>query len=191
METNLGIGILPGDIARRISEPVSEGVAICGPRISRSLGFLCAGIGHQEMGSGALAMRGATGGGTCLPEFLPTSHFGKFLPSLILVTSADPENSAGEFGGFCSRLMPEVVLSLFGGPAKPLAQQGRTMMQSLQILEKQEVHGSVMRVRLHLSHDLCSIPDDPERAFGGDMQNFDMSSCRRPEVFALSVRLSR
>ena len=107
-----------------------------------SLGFLCAGIGHQEMGSGALAMRGATGGG-------------------------------------------------FGGPAKPLAQQGRIMMQSLQIFEKQEVHGSVMRVRLHLSHDLCSIPDGPDRAFGGDMQNFDMSSCRRPEVFALSVRLSK
>ena len=131
METNLGIGILPGDIARSISEPVLEGIAICGPRISRSLGFLCAGIGHQEMGRGALAMRGATGGGTGLPEFLPTSHFGKFLPSLILVTSAEPENSAGEFGGCCIRLMPDVALSLLGGPEKPLALQGRTMMQSL------------------------------------------------------------
>ena len=87
--------------------------------------------------------------------------------------------------------MPEVALSLFGWPAKPLAQHGRTRMQSPQVLEKQEVHGSVMRVRLHLSHDLCSFPDGPERAFGGDMQNFDMSSYRRPDVFALSVRLSR
>ena len=34
------------------------------------------------------------------------------------------------------------------------------------------------------------MPDDPVRAFGGDMQNFDMSNCLRPEVFALSVLLS-
>ena len=73
------------------------------------------------MGSGALAMRGPTGGGTCFPGLPATSHFGKFLPSRILVTSADPEKRAGEFGGFCIRLMPEVALSLLGGLAKPLA----------------------------------------------------------------------
>ena len=155
MDTNLGIGILPGDTGLRISEPVSDGVAIWEPKISRSLASLCAGVGHQEIGRGALAMSGATGGGTCFPGFPATSHFGKFLPSRILYTSAEPENRAGEFGGFCIRLIPEVALSLLGGPTNPLAQHGRTMMQSPQIRAKQEVHGSVMRVCLHLSHDLC------------------------------------
>ena len=64
------------------------------------------------------------------------------------------------------------------------------MMQSPQILAKQEVHGSVMRVCLHLSHDLCCTPDVSDRAFGGDMQNFDMSSCLRPEALVLSGLLA-
>ena len=190
--TNLGIGILAGDIARSISEPVLEAIAICGPRISRSLGFLCAGIGDEEIGSGALGRSGATGGGTGLPGVLPAvSHLGKFLPSLIFVTSEDPENSPGEFGGSGSRLIPDVDLSLLGGPAKPRAQQGLIMMHSLQIREKQEVHASVMRVSLHLSQALCSMPDELDGAAEEDDENFDMSSSLRPDVFARSVRLSR
>ena len=69
--TNFGSGILSGDIARIISEPLLEGMAICGRRISRSLGFLFAGIGDHEIGSGELGRRGATGGGIGLPGFLP------------------------------------------------------------------------------------------------------------------------
>ena len=156
--SNLGIGILSGDTARIISEPVLEGMAICGPRISRSLAFLCAGIGDHEIGSGELGRRGATGGGIGLPGFLPdVSHLGKFLPSLIFVTSADPEKNSGEFGGSGSRLIPDVDFSLLGGPPKPRAQQGLLMMQSLQVCRKQKLQSSVMRVSLHLPHARRSV----------------------------------
>ena len=62
---------------------------------------------------------------------------GKFLPTLPLVTVAEPGKISGPPGGFGTVLIPIRGCPRAGGPVKPLAQQGLWRMQSLQVRLKQ------------------------------------------------------
>ena len=100
-----------------VPDPVLEGAAISGNRVSRNLAFLCASTCVHESGRGALGRRRAFGRCMGRPGFLPEMiHLRVVLPTLPFVTSAEPEDGSGACGGVARRLIPEVGLSLLGGP---------------------------------------------------------------------------
>ena len=97
--------------------------------------FLCGGQGAQEIGSGAIGNMGAAGSGTGMPLLdLGRIQVGAFLPDLPLTTSADPEKIPGPLLGVGLRFTPRVSNVLPAGSRKPLEQQGRVRMHSLQIV---------------------------------------------------------
>ena len=96
--------------------------------------FLCSGQGDQEIGSGAVGSTGAAGSGTGMPLLdLGRIQVGAFLPDLPLTTSAEPEEIPGPLLGVGLRFAPSVSNLPFAGSRKPLEQQGRVSMHSLQI----------------------------------------------------------
>ena len=124
-DTNFGRGMCAVGGAAMASLPVSDWLVTPVPRISWSRCFLRAGIEDQEIGSGELGSKGATGGGMDVPLlFAEVIQDGEFLPTLPLVTMAEPGKIPGPPGEVCRMVIPPGGLPLVGGPAKPLAQHG-------------------------------------------------------------------